>query len=166
MANEEFSREMHDMDRLLESAVALNWEDLATGSPPLAMQVEYRRRPDCEVENLKLWSSPSRGHWTLVCEYRMHPTATHAQGITFTGAYCSAGLTHMFDVIMQNQQSFALPHSDFANGLVQIAPPDNTHSITAKHLMVEMLERITSRGSAGAVTAAMRYAADHPALRN
>ena len=65
---------------------------------------------------------------------------------------------------MQNQESFATPHSDFADGLVQIAPPNKTQSIAAKHLMVEMLERITSRTSAGATAAALRYAADHPTV--
>src|SRR5690242_21714133 len=103
MQNEEFSREVHAIDRLLESAVALSWEDLTTSFPPLAMQVEYRSRADGELENLKLWSSPSRGHWTLICEYRMQSTGTHSQGISFTGAYSSAGLAHMFGAIMQNQ---------------------------------------------------------------
>ena len=166
MPNEEFSREMDAIERLIESAVTLSWEDLATSFPPLAMQVEYHRRPDRALEHLKLWSSASRGHWNLVCDYWMHPTATHSQGITFTDTYSSAGLTRMFDAIMQNQQSLALPQGDFANGLVQIAPPGKTQSIAAKHLMAETLERITSRGSAGTVTAAMRYAADHPALPN
>lgn len=167
MANEEFSREMDAIERVIESAVTLSWEDLATSFPPLAMQVEYQTRPDCGLQNLKLWSSASRGHWKLVCEYRMHATATHSQGITFTEAYSSAGLTRMFEAIMQNQQSFAVPQSEFANGLVQIAPPDETQSIAAKHLIVEMLERITSRSSGGGITAAaMRYAANHPALPN
>ena len=162
MHTEEFSREMNAIERILESAVTLSWQDLTTKFIPIAMQVEYRRRPDQALEHLKLWSSASRGHWNLVCEYWMHSTATHSQGITFTETYSSAGLTRMLDVIMQNQPSFAVPHSYFANGLVQIAPPDKTQSIAAKHLMVEMLERITSRTSAGAATAALRSAADHP----
>ena len=164
MLNEEFSREMDAIERLIACAVTLSWEDLATSFIPLAMQVEYQKRPNCELEHLKLWSSTARGHWNLVCEYWTHPTATHSQGVTFTDTYSSAGLTRMLDVIMQNQQSFAVTHSDFADGLVQIAPPDQTQSIAAKHLMVETLERITSRSSAGAVTAAIRSAADHPAL--
>jgi hypothetical protein len=166
MRNEKFSREANAIDQILESAVTLSWGDLATGPTPLAMQVEYRSRPDRELEHLRLWSSPSRGHWNLVCEYWMHPTAGHAQGVTFTPAYSSAGLTRMLEAIMQNQRSFAIPHSDSADGLVNIAPPDKTQSIAAKHLMVEMLERITSRTSAGAVTAALRSAADHPTVLN
>jgi hypothetical protein len=164
MPNEEFSREMDAIERLIESAVTLSWEDLATSFAPLAMQVEYQRRPDRALEHMKLWSSTSRGHWNLVCEYWMHSTATHSQGVTFTDTYSSAALTRMLNAIMQNQQSLALPHGDFANKLVQIAPPNKTRSIAAKHLIVEMLERITSRSSAGTVTAAMRSAAGHPTL--
>src|SRR5690242_4019010 len=110
MPNEEFSREMSAIERILESAVTLSWKDLATSFAPLAMQVEYRRRPDRALEHLKLWSSASRGHWNLVCEYWMHATPSHSQGITFTETYSSAGLTLMLDAIMQNQQSFAVPH--------------------------------------------------------
>jgi len=164
MHTEEFSREMNALERVLESAVTLSWQDLATSFPPLAMQVEYRRQPDHALEHLKLWSSASRGHWKLVCEYWLHANATHSQGITFTDTYSSAGLTRMLEAIMQNQESFATPHSDFADGLVQIAPPNKTQSIAAKHLMVEMLERITSRTSGGATAAALRYAADHPTV--
>ena len=116
MHTEEFSREMNALERVLESAVTLSWQDLATSFPPLAMQVEYRRQPDHALEHLKLWSSASRGHWKLVCEYWLHANATHSQGITFTDTYSSAGLTRMLEAIMQNQESFATPHSDFADG--------------------------------------------------
>lgn len=162
MHNEAFSREMNAIERILESAVTLSWQDLGTSFTPLAMQLEYRRRSDQSLERVKLWSSASCGHWNLVCEYWMHATAAHAQGVTFTDTYSSPGLTRMLEAIMQNQESFATPHSNFANGRVHIAPPDKTQSIAARHLMVEVLQRITKRASAGPVTAALRSAADHP----
>jgi hypothetical protein len=164
MRNEEFSREVNAMERILESAVTLNWEDFTTSYTPVAMQMQYRSGPERSLEHLKLWSSASRGHWNLVCEYWVHATKTHVQGVTFSDRYSSAGLTRMLEAIMQNQQAFAVPHSDSSGGLVQIAPPNETDSIAAKHLMIEMLERITSRTSTGTVTAAIRSAANHPML--
>lgn len=162
MRNEQFLREANAMERILESAVTLNWEALTTHFIPVAMQIEYRSGSEGSLAHLKLWSSTSRGHWNLVCEYRTHATATDAQGMTFTDGYSSAGLTRMLDAIMRNQQAFAVPPSDSAEGLVHIAPPSETDSIAAKHLMIEMLERTTSRTSTGTIAAAMRSAANHP----
>ena len=162
MRNEEFSREVNAMERILESAVTLNWEDFTTSYTPVAMQIEYRNGPERSLEHLKLWSSALRGHWNLVCEYWVHATATHLQGAIFSDSYSSAGLTRMLEAIMQNQQAFAVPHSDSTGGLVHIAPPNETESIAAKHLMIAGLERITSRTSTGTVTAAIRSAANHP----
>lgn len=164
MRNQEFSSEVNAIERILESAVTLNWEDFTTRFIPVAMQIEYRSGPDCWLEYLKVWSSASRGHWNLVCEYRVHATAAHLQGVTFNDSYSSAGLTRMLDAIMHNQQAFAVASSNSGNGLVHIVPPNDTQSIAAKHLMMEMLERITSRASTGAVTGALRCAADHPRL--
>jgi len=162
MRGENFPAEVNAIERLLESAVMLNWEDLTTRFIPVAMQIEYRSGPEGFLAHLKLWSSTSSGHWNLVCEYRTHATATDAQGMTFTDGYSSAGLTRMLDAIMHNQQAFAVPRSDSAQHLVHIAPPNEAESIAAKYLIIEGLERITSRTSTGTITAAMRSAANHP----
>ena len=162
MRNEKFSREANAMARILESAVVLNWEDLTTRLAPVAMQMEYRSGADRSLEHLKLWSSASRGQWNLVCEYWVHATATHVQGLTFSDGYSSAGLTRMLKAIMQNQQAFAVSQSNSADCLVDITPPNETESLVAKHLMMEVLERITSRTSTGTITAAVRSAANHP----
>ena len=161
MWNEKFSREANAMERILECAVVLNWEDLTTRFIPVAMQMEYRSGPDRSLEHLKLWSSASRGHWKLVCEYWVHATATHVQDLTFSDSYSSAGLARMLKAIMKNQQAFAVPQSNSADGLVHIAPPNETESIVARHLMIEVLERITSRTSKGTITAAISSAANH-----
>jgi len=162
MRGENLPAEVNAIERLLESAVMLNWGDLTTRFTPVAMQIEYRSGAEGSLAHLKLWSSPSRGHWTLVCAYRTQATGTDAQGVTFNDGYSSAGLTRMLDAIMHNQQAFAAPRSYSAQHLIHIAPPNETESIAAKHLMIDGLERITSRTSTGTITAAMRSAANHP----
>src|SRR5579872_2422550 len=91
---------INTIERILECAVCLNWEDFASSSLPTSMQLEYRIGTTHSLDSLKLWSSTSRGYWNLVCEYWMQSSTTHQRGITFTGAYSSPVLTHMLDAIM------------------------------------------------------------------
>jgi hypothetical protein len=93
----------------------------------------------------------------------MHRSNTHKQGITYSNAYLSAGLTRMLEVIMQNQAAFTIPANQFPPGLVQVAPPGETQTIAARTEMRNALERINPRSSSGAIATAMRFASDHPA---
>src|SRR5256885_8095990 len=63
------------IDRMLECAVALNWNSLTRGDEDPAMQVEYRTGSSHALQYLKLWSSTKRGVWKLICEYWMQPSA-------------------------------------------------------------------------------------------
>ena len=155
---------INTIERILESAVCLNWKDFVSGSLPLAMQLEYRMGPSRSLESLKLWSSTSRGYWNLVCEYWMQSSATHHQGTTFTGTYSSPGLTRMLDAIMHHQQAFSFNSTNLLDGRVQVASPGEAQSAAAKLQMTGALERITSRNPPEQITAAMRSAAGHPAL--
>src|SRR5438477_11348133 len=141
MRNQEFSSEVNAIERILESAVTLNWEDFTTRFIPVAMPIEYRSGPDCWLEYLKVWSSASRGHWNLVCEYRVHATAAHLQGVTFNDSYSSAGLTRMLDAIMHNQQAFAVASSNSGNGVVHSVPHNESRSTAPNHLVIAMIVR-------------------------
>ena len=49
------------IDRILECAVALNWNALAQTNGAIALQVEYRIGSGQFLDYLKLWSSTTRG---------------------------------------------------------------------------------------------------------
>lgn len=151
------------IDRILESAVHLNWKDLTSDSPPNAVRLEYRTAPTNSLKCLKLWSCVSRGHWKLVCEYWMEAEPTHQQGIMFTKTYSSPGLTRMLDAIMHHQEAFSVARPHLHGCVVQITSPDEAECAAARRDMTESLERITSHGSPGTVSTPMRFAADHPA---
>jgi len=114
------------IDRILECAVALNWNGLTQGDETTAMQVEYQTGPSHTLEYLKIWSSTTRGYWNLVCEYWMQAGSGHESGATFSGREYSGDFTWMLDAIMQHQGAFLPGSSDFVEGLVQINRPTDT----------------------------------------
>jgi hypothetical protein len=152
MQNGKDLRAINTIERILECAVCLNWKDFALNSLPMTMQLEYRSGLTHSLDSLKLWSSTSRGYWNLVCEYWMQPSATHQQGITFTGTYSSPALTRMLDAIMHHQEAFSRDSTELLDGLVQVASPNETQSAAARLQMSQALERITSRMPPGEMT--------------
>ena len=132
------------IDRILECAVALNWNGLSQAEETTAMQVEYRTGPSHALEYLKLWSSTTRGVWNLRCEYWMQSTSGHESGATFSGREYSGDFTWMLDAIMQHQGAFLPGSSDFVEGLVQINRPTDTDLVSAQADMAEAMDRIGS----------------------
>lgn len=164
MLNGKDSQANNRIDRIIECAVYLNWKDFAFDSSPVAVRMEYRTGPARSLKCLKLWSSVSRGHWKLVCEYWTEPNPIQRQGITFSKSYSSPGFTRMLDAIMQHQGVFSVGHTELRDRVVQITSPDEAQCVAAKREMTEALERITSRNSVGTASIAMRFAADHPSM--
>ena len=132
------------IDRILECAVALNWNALAQTNGASALQVEYRIGSGQFLDYLKLWSSTTRGVWHLVCEYWMQSSSTHESGTTFTGGSYSGDFTWMLDAIMQHQRAFLPGSSDFMDGLVHINTPTDSELVSAQTDMTEALDRIGS----------------------
>lgn len=163
MLNAKDPQAINTIDRIIECAVYLNWKDFAFDSSPVAVRMEYRTGPARSLKCLKLWSSVSRGHWKLVCEYWTEPNPIQRQGITFSKSYSSLGFTRMLDAIMQHQEAFSVRQTDLRDRMVQITSPDEAQCVAAKREMTEALQRITSRNSVGTASIAMRFAADHPA---
>jgi hypothetical protein len=149
------------IDHILECAATLNWSELTLEKALEGMQIEYRTGADGALECLKVWTSATRGHWRLVCEYWMHSSDTHTQGITYSNSYSSVGLSSMLQAIMQNQTAFMMPSREYVDGLVQIPVPSETGKIAARTDMVKALERINQNSSGGSITVAMKLAADH-----
>src|SRR5579885_2827343 len=62
------------IERILESAVVVSWTDLICGGKAGLIHVEYGFAPTGTLDYLKFWSSITRGHWRLACEYWMSPS--------------------------------------------------------------------------------------------
>ena len=133
------------IDRILECAVALNWNALASTDEATALQVEYRIGPGRSLDYLKLWSSTTRGVWNLLCEYWMQSSSGHESGTTFTGGNHSGDFTWMLDAIMQHQRAFLPGSSDFVDGLVQVHRPTDADLASARADMNVALDRVGSR---------------------
>jgi hypothetical protein len=112
-----------NLERILESAVVVSWADLMRGTETGLIHVEYGFAPTDALDYLKIWSSVTRGHWLLACEYWMSANTFHAAGIRFDNGYESEGLSNILERVMQHQTSFVLPENMGRQGLLQIPTP-------------------------------------------
>jgi hypothetical protein len=132
------------IDHILECGVTLNWKDLTQPDGATSIQVEYRTSSHHSLDYLKLWSSTKRGYWHLISEYWMHSSTGHESGAIFSGGNYSAGLALMLDAIMQHQEAFLPPSSDFLDGLVQIKEPNETDLEAARAEMSRAMDHLGS----------------------
>ena len=112
-----------NLERILESAVVVSWADLMRGSSYCLIHIEYGFAADGTLDNLKVWSSLTRGHWLLACQYWMSANTFHGAGVGFENGYKSEGLATFWNSVMQHQTSFVLPPNRGRQGLLQIPTP-------------------------------------------
>jgi hypothetical protein len=112
-----------NLDRILEAAVVVSWADLTRGTPTSLIHIEYGFAAGGTLDYLKVWSSLTRGHWLLACQYWMSANTFHDAGVGFENGYKSEGLAHILENTMQHQNSFVLPPNLGRQGLLQIATP-------------------------------------------
>ena len=103
------ANEKESLDQILESAIVVSWADLMRGTEAGLIHIEYGFAPGGTLDYLKVWSSLTRGHWLLACEYWMSPSTFHGTGISFDNGYQSEGLAHILGFVMQHQDAFLLP---------------------------------------------------------
>jgi hypothetical protein len=137
-------RKRTTIDRILECAVTVNWQDLTKTQDNSSMRMEYLTGPQNSLEYLKLWSCSERGYWNLLAEYWMQSTIEHRRGTTFSRGNYSADLVRMLDAVMRHQEDFLAPSPDFPDGLVQIKKPSTTELSTARAEMIEAMDQIGS----------------------
>jgi len=125
------------LERILESAVVVSWEDLMHAQTGL-IHIKYDFAPDGTLEYLAVWSSIIRGHWLLVCDYRMSASKFHGAGIHFENGYQSEPLAYILEVIMQHQDCFALVPNLGRQGLLQVPTPTQKESTAAAASMREI----------------------------
>ncbi len=132
------------LERVLESAVIVNWTDLMKDAKSGLIHLEYACQLDGSLEYLKVWSSIMRGHWHLACEYWMSPNSFHSQGVHFESGFQSEGLTETLDFIMRHQKAFS-PSPDLGRtGLLQIQVPTEQESAAAAQSLEEGFCRVRS----------------------
>lgn len=133
-----------NLERIIESAVVASWADLVRDAQSGLIHVEYGFAANGTLECLQIWSSITRGHWLLVCDYRMSAFKLHDIGVHFHNGYQSEGLTRILEAVMQHQSAFALPPNLGRQGLLQIATPTEEESRAAAVSVCEAFDHVSS----------------------
>jgi hypothetical protein len=133
-----------NLEQVLQSAIVVSWRDLMHGSQTGLIHIEYGFASGGTLDYLKLWSSVSRGHWLLACEYWMSASTFHRTGVHFDNGYHSQGLSHILESVMQHQGTFTLPTDLGRQGLLQVPTPTAEESAAATMLVNEALSRLDS----------------------
>jgi len=132
------------LEQILESAIIVSWADLMRDAQTGLIHIEYGFAPTGTLDYLKIWSSLTRGHWLLACEYWVSETTFHGTGVRFDNGYESEGLAHILEFVMRHQSEFALPTNLGRQGLLQISTPTQEESAAAGELVRESLDRLGS----------------------
>jgi hypothetical protein len=111
------------LDKALEFAVILAWEDLMKSAPPCSVRVEYRCEPGTSLDYLGVWSVRAAGDQYLVCDYRTLTSSARPGGVRFENGHHSDKLAQTLDFIMKNQDRFTRRADACRDGLVLIYPP-------------------------------------------
>ncbi len=137
-----------NLEQVLESAVVVSWADLTRGTPADLIHIEYGFAAGDTLDYLKVWSSLSRGHWLLACQYWMSANTFHGAGVGFENGYKSEGLAHILELTMQHQNSFVLPLNLGRQGLLQISPPTAVQIAAATALIDVAVDHLASSPAA------------------
>jgi hypothetical protein len=112
-----------ELDKALQFAVIVAWEDLSTANQARSVRVEYQGKPGTALDNVTVWSSKIWGYHDLVCDYWTSASSAHPGGACFKNGHRSDKLAGSLDFIMRNQNLFTRPADAGRNGLVLIDPP-------------------------------------------
>lgn len=132
------------LDHILESAVISSWTALTHGAEGGLIHIEYGFVACGTLDYLKVWSSLTRGHWLLACEYWMSASSFHSAGVRFDNGYESERLAHILECVMQHQGEFDLPQNLGRQGLLQISTPTKEEIAEAGELVHRTFERLGS----------------------
>lgn len=133
-----------NLERVLESAIVMSWADLTRDAQTALIQIEYAFTSADTLDYLKVWSSLTRGHWLLACEYWMSESTFHGAGVRFDNGYASESLAHILEFVMQHQSEFDLPQNRGRQGLLQISTPTQDETAAASDLVQRVLDRLGS----------------------
>jgi hypothetical protein len=134
--------DVRSLERTLESAVIVSWADLMHDARTGLIHIEYDFAATGQLDYLKIWSSVTRGHWLLACEYSMSESTFHGVGVRFENGYESEGLAHILEFVMQHQNSFVLPTNLGRQGLLQISTPTEEEGAAAGGWIRDAFDRL------------------------
>jgi hypothetical protein len=123
------------LSQILESAVVLNWSDLAQAATGGLLQIEYHVGSERTVDSLKMWCNTTRGYWSLVCDYSVNPG--WANGPRFSNGFHSRNLGRLLESIILNQNLFQHASEINSNVVIQVGPPTVEEIEAAKLQMAE-----------------------------
>ncbi len=132
------------LERTLESAVIVSWADLIHEAQTGLIHIEYGFASTGTLDYLKVWSSLTRGHWLLACEYWMSESTFHGAGVRFDNGYESEGLSNILERVMQHQAFFVLPENMGRQGLLQISTPTEEDRSAAAQWIRDAFDRLGS----------------------
>ena len=112
-----------ELDKALQFAVILAWEDLMKVTEPRLVRVEYRGEPGTSLDYVSVWSVRAGGYQDLVCDYRTWASSAYPSGVRFRNGHSSDRLAQTLDFIMKNQDQFTRRADACRDGLVLIYPP-------------------------------------------
>lgn len=133
-----------NLEQIIESAVVISWADLTRGTSAGLIHIEYGFAAGGTLDYLKVWSSLTRGHWLLACEYWMSANTFHGVGVRFENGYQSEELARILEFVMQHQDSFVPPPNQGRQGLLQIPTPTEKESAAAAITVNEALHSYDS----------------------
>ncbi|HEV2395481.1 MAG TPA: hypothetical protein VGS27_00885 [Candidatus Sulfotelmatobacter sp.] len=132
------------LDHILESAIVASWSDLMRGTHVNLVHIEYAFAPTGTLDYMKVWTSVTRGHWLLACEYWMSANTFHHIGVRFENGYQSEELARILEFVMQHQNSFVLPANLGRQGLLQIPTPTEKERAAAAIMVNEAIDSFGS----------------------
>jgi hypothetical protein len=112
-----------ELNRALELAVILGWEDLMKVTHPCSARVEYRNVSGTTVDYVSVWSVNAEGEQDMVCDYWTWTSSAHPSGIRFNNEFHSPQLGLALDFILMNQDQFTRPADACPEGLALVNPP-------------------------------------------
>jgi hypothetical protein len=132
------------IERILESAVILSWNELLSGSDPAFVHVEYATAPEPCLQYLKIWRSAKQREWDLICEYWISAGVPGAPkiGLTFGVNYHSRCLAEILESILRHQGGIpdALSGKTKLN-LIVVASPTPEERLSASRCISEAYEQ-------------------------
>lgn len=112
-----------ELDKALQFAMTLAWDDLLKASQPRSVRVEYHGKPGIFLDSVSVWSAKAWGYHDLLCDYWTSAPSSHPSGVCFENGRGSVKLAETLGFIMKNQDQFTRPADAGRNGLVLIDPP-------------------------------------------
>lgn len=112
-----------DLDKVLQFAVILAWEDFVKVAPPCSVRIEYVNEPKTPLDSLSVWFDKAGGYDDRVCDYRKGISSAHPPEINFAKGFHSEVLAQTLDFIMEHQDQFTSRPDAGRHGLVLIHPP-------------------------------------------